>query len=155
MLEFTGRRKKLLCLIYLYQVANMLYTCYLRILEKNTMPESLVNQLTIELGNIDREIALLRERRDGIQKLLATYDPSSTANQDEYRDLPTIQLAVKVLEKNGAPMATAEIRRMIQRTFGVAPASSLQQMLYMRAMARKIFFNENKKYGLLAWKVKK
>jgi hypothetical protein len=119
------------------------------------MSEVLVNQLATELDSIEREIAILEERRDGIQKLLATYSPSASQAKSDHRNLPTIQLAQKVLEMNGAPMSTADIRRVIQRTFGVVPASSLQQMLYMRALRKRIFFNENKKYGLLAWKGKK
>lgn len=119
------------------------------------MSETLVNRLNAELGVIDREIAVLKERREGIQRLLATYSSSASPTASEHHDVPTIQLAQKVLEKSGIPMSTADIRRMIQKTFGVVPAPSLQQMLYMRALRGKIFFNENKKYGLLAWKGKR
>jgi hypothetical protein len=119
------------------------------------MSESLISQLHAELKKIELEIEVLQTRRNGVEKLLATYSSHSAAPINESADLPTIQLAQRVLEKNGSPMATADIRRAIQRTFGTTPASSLQQMLYIRAQNKKVFYNENKKYGLLVWKGKK
>lgn len=119
------------------------------------MSESLINQLHDELKKIEHEIEVLQTRRNGVEELLATYSSHSVVPRNESADLPTIQLAQQVLEKNGAPMATADIRRAIQRNFGTTAASSLQQMLYIRAQNKKVFYNEDKKYGLLAWKGKK
>ena len=118
------------------------------------MTASIVQKLEEELGNVNREIAMLEERRQGIRSLLATYTGQESQN-DAAQDMPTIQMAREVLAERGVPMATAEIRRGIQRKFNAVPASSLQQMLYTRAAQGKTFFNENKKYGLLIWKAKR
>lgn len=118
------------------------------------MSGSLIQQLEAELGAINRQIAVLEERRGGIEKVLATYEPGQHKAEDGSRDLSTIEMARQVVEQNGVPMGPSDIRRAIQRRFGVVPASSLQQMLYIRASNKKIFFNEDKKYGLLAWRKK-
>jgi hypothetical protein len=119
------------------------------------MTYSIVEQLGAELERVNHDLAVLEQRRDGIRKLIGSYTGQPTTARHEVQEIPTIQMAQQVLEEHGEPMATAEIRRAIQRKFNVVPASSLQQMLYMRARNKKTFFNENKKYGLLVWRMKK
>jgi hypothetical protein len=120
------------------------------------MSQPLVQQLEAELATVNHQLSLLQARREGILKVLDTYGGEVDTESSTGRpDLSTIAMARQVLEAHGSPMGTAEIRRAIQRKFATVPASSLQQMLYMRARDAKIFYNEDKKYGLLDWKRKK
>lgn len=121
------------------------------------MRTDLISELGSEMADIDRQLLVLKERRDAIERVLATYRDSTVRSLEYHADttsLSTIEMARQVLEANGSPMGTAAIRRAIQRKFGAMPASSLQQMLYMRAAQGKVFYNDNKKYGLLSWKTK-
>jgi hypothetical protein len=116
------------------------------------MPQ-IVQQLEAELATVNHQLSLLQARREGILKVLDTYGGKVDTESSPARpDLSTIEMARQVLETHRSPMGTAEIRRAIQRKFATVPASSLQQMLYMRARDGKLFYNEQKKYGLLSWK---
>jgi hypothetical protein len=117
------------------------------------MPQALVHQLEAELAIINHQLSLLQARRDGILKVLDTYEgKGDTESSISAPDLSTIEMARQVLKDHGSPLGTADIRRAIQRKFATVAAPSLQQMLYMRARDGKIFYNEQKKYGLLSWK---
>lgn len=119
------------------------------------MSQTLVLQLEAELATINHQLSLLQARRDGILKVLDTFGGKSDSElSTSDTGLSTIEMARQVLEEHGSPMGTADIRRAIQRKFTTVPASSLQQMLYMRARDGKIFYNEQKKYGLVDWKRK-
>jgi hypothetical protein len=118
------------------------------------MSEPLVSQLQAVLASIHQQIGRLEQRKGAIEQVLATYDPAAVTISNGEAGLSSIEMARLVLADYGSPLGTAEIRRRIQRKFGVMPASSLQQMLYMRAARNQTFFNAHKKYGLIEWKTK-
>lgn len=120
------------------------------------MTQPLVQQLEAELATINHQLSLLHARRDGILKVLDTYEGKGLSESSvSAPDISTIEMARQVLEEHGSPLGTADVRRAIQRKFATVPASSLQQMLYMRARDGKIFYNADKKYGLLSWRREK
>jgi hypothetical protein len=63
--------------------------------------------------------------------------------------LSTLDMAQRVIEKRGE-MKAEDIMEAIRQEFGVKPAHTLPQMLYIRARAKKRFYrNSNGKFGVL------
>ena len=122
------------------------------------MPD-LTALLRRELHQIDQRIRELGQRKQAIENLLRAYHSgdSSVVNSKLLRmpplvmaePLSTLDMAQRVLEKHG-DMKAEDIMEAIRRDFGVKPAHTLPQMLYIRARAKKRFFrNSDGKFGLM------
>jgi len=118
-----------------------------------------------ELHQIDERIQELGQRKQAIENLLRAYRQGNgpVANSKLLRmpgpavaePLSTLDMAQRVLEKHGE-MKAEDIMEAIRQEFGVKPAHTLPQMLYIRARAKKRFFrNSNGKFGLLENKRRK
>lgn len=122
------------------------------------MPE-LTALLRKELQQIDRRIHDLTQRRQAIENLLRAYRSSNGSIPDSKllhmpplslaEHLSTLDMAQRVLEKHGE-MKAEDIMEAIRQEFGVKPAHTLPQMLYIRARAKKRFYrNANGRFGLV------
>ncbi len=122
------------------------------------MPE-LTAILRKELQQIDQRIEDLRQRKQAIENLMRAYQGGNghTLNSKLLRmpspaiaePLSTLDMAQKVLAKHGE-MRAEDIMEAIRQEFGVKPAHTLPQMLYIRARAKKRFYrNSEGLFGLL------
>jgi hypothetical protein len=112
-----------------------------------------------ELQQIDRKILELSQRKQAIENLLRAYR-GATGNGSQAKllhmppagisePLSTLDMAQRVIEKQGE-MKAEDIMEAIRLEFGVKPAHTLPQMLYIRARAKKRFYRgSNGKFGLL------
>ena len=112
-----------------------------------------------ELQQIDRRIHELGQRKQAIENLLRAYRPGNGNILNSKllhmpplaiaEPLSTLDMAQRVLEKRGE-MKAEDIMEAIRQEFGVKPAHTLPQMLYIRARAKKRFYrNSNGRFGLL------
>jgi hypothetical protein len=123
------------------------------------MPESLTELLREELAQIEQRLQDLQQRREAILNLLQAYSrnnrpksargkliPMTTTLQEQ---LSTLDMAQQVIEKHG-PMKPEEIMDSIRQQFGVKPAHTLPQMLYIRSRDRKRFYRgSDGRFGLI------
>lgn len=118
-----------------------------------------------EVQQIDRRILELERRKQAIENVLRAYHSGSgsAVNSKLLRmpspvvtePLSTLDMAERVLEKHGE-MKAEDIMEAIRQQFGVKPAHTLPQMLYIRARAKKRFYRtSNGKFGLLDAKRRK
>jgi len=125
----------------------------------------LTGLLRKELQQIDRRIQELGQRKQAIENLLRAYRAGDghVVNSKLLRmpaplvaePLSTLDMAQRVLEKHGE-MKAEDIMEAIRQEFGVKPAHTLPQMLYIRARAKKRFHRSSSgKFGLLETKRRK
>ena len=118
-----------------------------------------------ELQQIDKRIQQLDQRRQAIENLLRAYRAGDGgAINPKLLHMPgpliseplsTLDMAQRVLEKHGE-MKAEDIMEAIRHEFGVKPAHTLPQMLYIRARAKKRFYRTtNGKFGLIEAKRRK
>jgi len=130
------------------------------------MPELTV-LLRKELHQIDQRIQQLNQRRQAIQNLLRAYQAGAGAGRlaaSKLLHMPapaiaeplsTLDMAERVLEKHGE-MKAEDIMEAIRQDYGVKPAHTLPQMLYIRARTRKRFYRSSEgKFGLVENKRRK
>ena len=122
------------------------------------MPELTV-LLRKELTQIDQRMQELSKRKHAIEHVLRAYQaggahlPSSKLLRMPSlaitEPLSTLDMAERVLEKNGE-MKAEDIMEAIRQDYGIKPAHTLPQMLYIRARAKKRFYRSAEgKFGLL------
>jgi len=122
------------------------------------MPE-LTALLRKELQQIDRRMQELGQRKQAIENLLRAYRsgngqpisskllhmPAITVAEP----LSTLDMAQRVLEKRGE-MKAEDIMEVIRQDFGIKPAHTLPQMLYIRARVKKRFYRTSDgRFGLV------
>lgn len=118
-----------------------------------------------ELQQIDKRIQQLGQRRQAIENLLRAYRASDGGPiNPKLLEMPgslvteipsTLDMARRVLEKHGE-MKAEDIMEAIRQEFGIKPAHTLPQMLYIRARAKKRFYRTNNgKFGLMEAKRRK
>jgi len=121
------------------------------------MPENLTEALRRELLAIDQKIQDLTNRKRAIENLLHTYRSGrKPAAQGAVLPMPlvspalsTLDMAERVLQKYGE-MKADQIMEAIRTEFGIKPAHTLPQMLYMRARTKKRFYRSPAgKFGLV------
>ncbi len=123
------------------------------------MAEKLAQILRHELHQLDERIQQYTKRKEAILNLLNTYSPAEdtlpkerkllTMPSPAHGSLSTLEMAEKVLEKRGE-MKPEALMEAIRQEFGVRPAHTLPQMLYVRARARKRFYRTSEgKFGVL------
>ena len=113
------------------------------------MSQNLTELLRSELSQIDRRIQELTQRRRAIQNLLTAYHAGGNVGGkmkilrmpavEIAEPLSTLDMAQRVIEKRGE-MKAEDIMEAIRQEFGVKPAHTLPQMLYIRARAKKRFY---------------
>jgi len=112
-----------------------------------------------ELQQIDQRIQEMGQRKQAIENLLRAYRAGNghVLNSKLLRmpapvvpePLSTLDMAQQVLEKHGE-MKAEDIMEAIRQEFGVKPAHTLPQMLYIRARAKKRFYRNSKgRFGVL------
>ncbi len=124
------------------------------------MPENLTEMLRQELTQIEQRMSELEQRRQAIVNLLKAYH-SGRANlggrnakllsmpNAVQEPLSTLDMAQRVIEKHG-PMKAEQIMEAIREEFGIKPAHTLPQMLYIRSRAKKRFYRSPEgKFGLI------
>ncbi len=118
-----------------------------------------------EVQQIDKRIRELDQRRQAIENVLRAYHAGNTHGSNSKllrmpspviaEPLSTLDMAQRVMEKHGE-MKAEDIMEAIRQEFGVKPAHTLPQMLYIRARAKKRFYrSSNGKFGLLEAKRRK
>ncbi len=118
-----------------------------------------------ELQQIDRRIQELGQRKQAIENVLRAYRPgNSSAISSKLLRMPgpvvaeplsTLDMAQRVLEKHGE-LKAEDIMEAIRQEFGIKPAHTLPQMLYIRARAKKRFYRTGSgRFGLLDAKRRK
>ncbi len=124
------------------------------------MPENLTQLLRLELARIDEQIREFTQRKQAIMNLLKIYQGGRVANAAAVgkilampgivqTQMSTLDMAQRVIEKDG-PMKAEAIMEAIRQEFGIKPAHTLAQMLYVRARAKKRFYRSaDGKFGLL------
>lgn len=121
------------------------------------MPENLTDALRRELLAIEKKVQELANRKRAIENLLHTYrGGSKAARHADVLPMPaldpalsTLDLAERVLQKYGE-MKADQIMEAIRSDFGIKPAHTLPQMLYMRARTKKRFYRSvTGKFGLV------
>lgn len=123
------------------------------------MPESLTELLREELGQIEQRLQDLQQRREAILNLLQAYSKNIRTGRERGKLIPmtsalqeqlsTLDMAQQVIEKHG-PMKPEEIMDAIRQQFGVKPAHTLPQMLYIRSRDKKRFYRSSDgKFGLI------
>ena len=123
------------------------------------MPENLTALLRQELNQLEQRAQELEKRRQAILNLLRTYGGGGGAAGQAFKVLPmpdraqeplsTLDMAERVIEKHG-PMKAEQIMEAIRQEFGIKPAHTLPQMLYIRSRAKKRFYRgSDGKFGLL------
>jgi hypothetical protein len=128
------------------------------------MPENLTHILRIELAQIEQRARELDQRKQAILNLLRTYEGLRTGSgvgkgkllpMPDHRSLSTLDMAQRVIEKHGE-MKAEEIMEEIRQEFGVKPAHTLPQMLYIRARSKKRFYRSSTgKFGVVETAKKK
>jgi hypothetical protein len=124
------------------------------------MPEKLTELLRRELTEIDRRIQELTHRKQAVQNLLTTYERGEAVDLAEAGNLlamppasgnpmSSLDMAEQVISKHGE-MKAEEIMEAIREEFGVKPAHTLPQMLYIRARSKKRFYRTSQgKFGVV------
>jgi hypothetical protein len=122
------------------------------------MPENLTEILRHELTQIEQRKQELEQRRQAILNLLKAYQGGRgggrtaklLAMPNSVEDhLSTLDMAQRVIEKRG-PMKAEQIMEAIREDFGIKPAHTLPQMLYIRSRAKKRFYRSAEgKFGLV------
>jgi HB1, ASXL, restriction endonuclease HTH domain len=123
------------------------------------MPESLTDLVRQELAQIEQKMQQLEQRRQAILSLLRVYGrlTQSAAANGKLLDISsavaepisTLDMAQQVIEKRG-PMKAEDIMEAIRQDFGVKPAHTLAQMLYIRSRAKKRFYRgADGRFGLI------
>jgi HB1, ASXL, restriction endonuclease HTH domain len=118
-----------------------------------------------ELQQIDRRIQELGQRKQAIENLLRAYRTGhGPAINTKLLHMPpitvaeplsTLDMAQRVLEKRGE-MKAEDIMEAIRQDFGIKPAHTLPQMLYIRARAKKRFYRTSDgRFGLIESKRRK
>lgn len=118
-----------------------------------------------EVQQIDRRIQELEQRKQALENVLRAYRAGNghpigskllrMPGPLVAEPLSTLDMAQRVLEKQGE-MKAEDIMEAIRQEFGVKPAHTLPQMLYIRARAKKRFYRTaNGKFGLLDTKRRK
>jgi hypothetical protein len=121
--------------------------------------QDLTSILRRELQQIDHRIDELKQRKQAIENLLRAYQgKNGSAGSSKLLRMPsvsvaeplsTLDMAQKVLGKYGE-MKAEDIMEAIRQEFGVKPAHTLPQMLYIRARAKKRFYRNAKgRFGVI------
>lgn len=122
------------------------------------MPE-LTALLRKELQQVEQRIRELGLRKQAIENLLRAYGSGSGPMMNSKllhmppitvaEPLSTLDMAERVLEKRGE-MKAEDIMEAIRQDFGIKPAHTLPQMLYIRARSKKRFYRTNDgRFGLI------
>jgi len=122
------------------------------------MPENLTEILRHELAQIEQRMGDLEQRRQAILNLMKAYHGKGLNNVRKAKllampntvqePLSTLDMAQRVIEKHG-PMKAEQIMEAIRQEFGIKPAHTLPQMLYIRSRTKKRFYRGNDgKFGL-------
>ncbi len=129
------------------------------------MPENVPAVLRRELADIERKLKGLNQRKQAIMNLLNTYNGSKASAgagnllsmpslENEKPELSTLEMAKSIIRKHGE-MKAEQIMESIRHEFGVKPAHTLPQMLYIRARGKKHFYRTAEgKFGVLEAKKK-
>jgi hypothetical protein len=124
------------------------------------MPENLTEILRHELTQVEQRRQELEQRRQAILNLLKAYHSGRGASAgrtakllampNAIKDhLSTLDMAQRVIAKRG-PMKAEEIMEAIREEFGIKPAHTLPQMLYIRSRAKKRFYRTSEgRFGLI------
>lgn len=124
------------------------------------MPENLTEILRHEMTQIEQRMQELEQRRQAILNLLKAYQSGRGAGAGRtakllampnlvQEHLSTLDMAGEVIKKRG-PMKAEQIIEAIREEFGIKPAHTLPQMLYIRSRARKRFYRSPEgKFGLI------
>ena len=122
------------------------------------MADNLNDLLRRELIEIDRRMQDLVQRRQAVLNLLSPrLSPGkSGVNSAKLLAMPsleeklsTLDMAQSVIEEHGE-MKAEDIMEAIRQEFGIKPAHTLPQMLYIRARAKKRFYRSPEgKFGLI------
>ena len=124
------------------------------------MADNLTEILRHELTQIEQRMQELEQRRQAILNLLKAYHSGRGAGSGRpgkllampstvQEHLSTLDMAERVIEKRG-PMKAEEIMEAIREQFGIKPAHTLPQMLYIRSRAKKRFYRSPEgKFGLI------
>ncbi len=123
------------------------------------MPDNLTQILRRELNHLDTQLRELSKRKEALVNLLNSYSEIGKENSKllhmpapTTQDAPgsTLDMAQQVLEKHGE-MKAEELMEAIRQEFGVRPAHTLPQMLYIRARAKKRFYRTPEgKFGVIS-----
>ena len=127
------------------------------------MAENVPAVLRRELADIEHKLTALNRRKQAIMNLLHTYDGSTVtkgnllsmpASANDRPDLSTLDMAKSIIRKHGE-MKAEQIMETIRQEFGVKPAHTLPQMLYLRARSKKNFYRTPEgRFGILESKKK-
>jgi hypothetical protein len=123
------------------------------------MPENLTEILRHELTQIEQRMQELEQRRQAIVNLLKAYHSGRGASVRTAKllampnaiqePLSTLDMAERVIQKRG-PMKAEQIMEAIREEFGIKPAHTLPQMLYIRSRAKKRFYRSAEgKFGIV------
>ncbi|HWR16541.1 MAG TPA: hypothetical protein VN577_17080 [Terriglobales bacterium] len=121
------------------------------------MAQNLTDVLRRELNDIHKRMEQLTRRQQAIQHLLKTYSAAGNRRGGTLVSMPmavenqlsTLDMAERMIEKHGE-MKAEEIMEAIRQEFGVKPAHTLPQMLYIRARAKKRFYRSPEgKFGIV------
>jgi dTDP-4-amino-4,6-dideoxygalactose transaminase len=122
------------------------------------MPDNLTEILRRELDNVDTQLEELSKRKEAMENLLSSYSEGGKGSKVLHMPKPakqnapssTLDMAQQVLEKHGE-MKAEELMEAIRQEFGVRPAHTLPQMLYIRARAKKRFYRTaDGKFGVIS-----
>jgi HB1, ASXL, restriction endonuclease HTH domain len=123
------------------------------------MPDNLAEVLRRELNNVDAQLEELSKRKQAMEDLLNSYSEGA-GRESKVLHMPkqgkqpapssTLDMAQQILEKHGE-MKAEELMEAIRQEFGVRPAHTLPQMLYIRARAKKRFYRTSDgKFGVIS-----
>lgn len=123
------------------------------------MAGNLKELLRQELRSLDTQLLELSKRREAVVTLLNTYSQENRdgksnvvrmpAAQQPNQPVSTLSMAEQVLKKHGE-MKAEQLMEAIREEFGVRPAHTLPQMLYIRARAKKRFYRTKEgKFGVI------
>jgi hypothetical protein len=124
------------------------------------MPENLTEILRHELTQIEQRMQELEQRRQAILNLLKAYQSGRSAHAGRtgkllampsaiQEHLSTLDMAQRVIRKHG-PMKAEQIMEAIREEFGIKPAHTLPQMLYIRSREKKRFYRGAEgKFGII------
>ncbi len=125
------------------------------------MAERLTDLLLKELRQLEARIKEISIRKQAVQNLLNAYQsgqipgapmkvpPAAVSMFGTDNSLSTLDMAQQVIEKHGE-MKADRIMELIREEFGVRPAHTLPQMLYIRSRAKKRFYRTPEgKFGII------